>query len=166
MEYRDQILAIRQYYQNHSIFTQAGKISIPYRYLVPFNITFNRSLQNLSSYYTDIGYVRLMILSLLVLGFIYTLFNAKRFKQDMNLVMISSVTIIGWAIRRIIGGGILWYGMGLIVWTIVAVALILKDMFTHTQKEKDKMMFYMLIFLFAIRGLIQFVLNFIRISSQ
>lgn len=43
-----------------------------------------------------------MILSLLVLGFVYALFNAKRFKQDMNLVMISGVTIIGWAIRRII----------------------------------------------------------------
>lgn len=107
-----------------------------------------------------------MILSLLVLGFVYALFNAKRFKQDMNLVMISGVTIIGWAIRRIIGGGILRYGMGLVVWTVVAVALTLKDMFTHTQEEKDKMIFYILIFLFVIRGLVQFVLNFIRISSQ
>ena len=60
-EYRDQILALRQYYQNHAIKTEAGKINIPYRYLVPFNVTFNRSLQNLSSYYTDIGFVRLFI---------------------------------------------------------------------------------------------------------
>jgi hypothetical protein len=66
-EYRDQILAIRGYYQDHAIFTQAGKISIPYRYLVPFNIVFNRSLQNLSSYYTDIGYVWLLIMMLLML---------------------------------------------------------------------------------------------------
>lgn len=88
-EYRDQILAIKQYYQNHSIKTEAGKINIPYRYLTPFNVVFNRSLQNLSSYYTDIGYVWLMILSVLVLGFVYTLCNAKRFKQDANLVMIS-----------------------------------------------------------------------------
>lgn len=60
-------MSIRKYYQDHSIATQAGKINIPYRYLTPFNIVFNRSLQNLSSYYTDIGYVWLMIMTLLVL---------------------------------------------------------------------------------------------------
>lgn len=102
-EFRDQIVAIRQYYQDHSIATEAGKIHIPYRYLTPFNIVFNRSLQNLSSYYTDIGYVRLMIMCLLVLGFVYALCNSKRFRQDTNLVVISGVTIIGRAIRRIIG---------------------------------------------------------------
>lgn len=88
-EYRDQILAIKQYYQNHAIKTEAGKINIPYRYLTPFNVVFNRSLQNLSSYYTDIGYVWLIILGMLVLGFVYALCNAKRFKQDTNLVVIS-----------------------------------------------------------------------------
>jgi hypothetical protein len=46
------------------------------------------------------------------------------------------------------------------------VALILKDMFAHSQEEKDKLMIYILLFLLAIRGLIQFVMNFIRISSQ
>jgi hypothetical protein len=96
-------MSLRQYYQNHAIKTEAGKISIPYRYLVPFNVTFNRSLQNLSSYYTDIGFVWLMIFSLLVLGFIYALFNAKRFQQDTNLVVLSSVTIIGRAVWWIIG---------------------------------------------------------------
>lgn len=65
-EYRDQILALRQYYQNHAIKTEAGTINIPYRYLVPFNVTFNRSLQNLSSYYTDIGFVWLLIFMLLI----------------------------------------------------------------------------------------------------
>jgi len=88
-EYRDQILAIRQYYQNHAIKTEIGKINIPYRYLTPFNVVFNRSLQNLSSYYTDIGYIWLMIFSLLMLGFVYALFNTKRFKQDTHLITIS-----------------------------------------------------------------------------
>ena len=102
-EYRNQIVALRQYYQNHAIKTEAGKINIPYRYLVPFNVTFNRSLQNLSSYYTDIGFVWLIVLMILVLGFIYALFNSKRFKQDTNLIVLSSVTIIGRALWRIIG---------------------------------------------------------------
>ncbi|HBB03462.1 TPA: hypothetical protein DCZ39_00965 [Patescibacteria group bacterium] len=103
IEYKEQIVALRQYYQNHTIKTDAGKINIPYRYLIPFNVTFNRSLQNLSSYYTDIGFVRLLILMLLVLGFVYAMFNAKRFNQDTNLVVLSSITIIGRAIWWIIG---------------------------------------------------------------
>jgi hypothetical protein len=44
--------------------------------------------------------------------------------------------------------------------------MILRDMFEHSTDEKDKTMIYILIFLFAIRGLVQFILNFIRISSQ
>lgn len=165
-EYRDQIVALRQYYQNHAIKTEAGKINIPYRYLVPFNVTFNRSLQNLSSYYTDIGFVWLLIFMLLALGLIYTLFNTKRFKQDTNLVVLSSVTIIGWAVRWIIGWAIVWYAMWLIVWTVIAVAIILRDMFANAKDEKEKTMIYIILFLFALRGIIQFTLNFVRISSQ
>ncbi len=165
-EYRDQIVALRQYYQNHAIKTEAGKISVPYRYLVPFNVVFNRSLQNLSSYYTDIGFVRLLIFMLLVLGFVYALFNAKRFRQDTNLVVLSSVTIIGRAIRWIIGWGIVRYGMGLVMRTVIAVAMILRDMFEHSTDEKEKTMIYILMFLFVIRGLVQLILNFVRISSQ
>ena len=44
--------------------------------------------------------------------------------------------------------------------------MILKDMFEHAQEEKDKTMIYIILFLFVIRGIIQFVLNFVRISSQ
>lgn len=165
-EFRDQIVSLRQYYQNHAVKTDVGKVSIPYRYLVPFNVTFNRSLQNLSSYYTDIGFVWLLILMLLVLGFLYAAFNAKRFNQDTNLVALSSVTIIGRAIRWIIWWGIVRYGMGLVVWTILSVAMVLRDMFNHSKDEKDKTMIYIIIFLFTIRWLVQLVLNFVRISSQ
>jgi len=165
-EYRDQILALRQYYQQHSIFTQPGVISIPYRYLVPFNITFNRSLQNLSSYYTDIGFVWLLVFGLLMLGFVYTLAHARRFKQDSHIATLIAVTLIGRAIRWMIGGAILRYAMGLIVWTVVAVALVLKDMFGHARDDQQKMLFYVMIFLFIIRAIIQFTINFIRISSQ
>jgi hypothetical protein len=70
-EFRDQIVALRQYYQNHAIATTAGKLFIPYRYLTPVNIIFNWSLQNLSSYYTDIGFVRAFMLIFVVFAFIY-----------------------------------------------------------------------------------------------
>lgn len=108
----------------------------------------------------------MLVFMLLGLGLFYTIFNVKRFKKDINLVVLSSVAIIGRAIWRIIGGGIVWYGMGLIVWTIAAVVMILRDIFEHSQEESDKTMVYIILFLFAIRGLVQFVLNFARISSQ
>lgn len=108
----------------------------------------------------------MIVFMLLVLGFVYALCNSKRYRQDTNLVVLSSVAIIGRAIRWIIGGGIVWYGMGLIVWTIIAVAMTLRDLFQYSNNEKDKTLMYILLFLFAIRGLIQFTLNFTRISSQ
>ena len=165
-EYRDYIVALRQYYQNHSIKTDAGKINIPYRYLIPFNVTFNRSLQNLSSYYTDIWFVWLLLFMLLILGFFYTLFNQHRYKQDNNLMVLSSITIIWRGVWWIIWWGIVWYGMGLVVWTVIAVAMILRDIFQHSEDESQKTMMYIILFLLAIRWLIQFTLNFVRISSQ
>ena len=56
--------------------------------------------------------------------------------------------------------------MGLVVWTLIAVSMILRDMFDHSQDEKDKTLIYILLFLFVMRGLMQLVLNFVRISSQ
>jgi hypothetical protein len=53
-EFRDYIVALRQYYQSHSIKSSENLLAIPYRYIIPLNIVFNWSLQNLSSYYTDI----------------------------------------------------------------------------------------------------------------
>ncbi|HBB03461.1 TPA: hypothetical protein DCZ39_00960 [Patescibacteria group bacterium] len=56
--------------------------------------------------------------------------------------------------------------MGLVVWTVISVAMVLRDMFEHSKEEKDKTMVYIILLLLAIRGLIQLVLNFVRISSQ
>ena len=56
--------------------------------------------------------------------------------------------------------------MGLVIRTVIAVAMIFRDMFEHSKDEKDKTMIYIILFLIAIRGLVQFVLNFVRISSQ
>lgn len=59
---------LETYYQEHSILATANEVNIPYRYLVPINAVFNRSLQNLSSYYTDIGLIWIFILLLLIAG--------------------------------------------------------------------------------------------------
>lgn len=54
------------YAQEHSIATKKDEVMIPYRYIVPFNAIFNRSLQNHTSYYTDIGLIWIFVLILLV----------------------------------------------------------------------------------------------------
>ncbi len=41
-------------------------IAVPYAFLTPLNVVFNRSLQNLSSYYTDIGFMWILCYVLLL----------------------------------------------------------------------------------------------------
>lgn len=47
-------------------------IAIPYGQLTPLNVIFNRSLQNLSSYYTDIGFIWIVSILLLFVGILST----------------------------------------------------------------------------------------------
>lgn len=64
-----QLLAneITTYYQSNAILKSNGTIYIPYKYILPFNVTFNWSLQNLSSYYTDIGIIWFLGLGIVLL---------------------------------------------------------------------------------------------------
>ncbi|MDR3168571.1 MAG: hypothetical protein LBU27_02165 [Candidatus Peribacteria bacterium] len=87
--FRDQIVALRQYYQSHSIKSTAEVLAIPYRYIVPVNIVFNWSLQNLSSYYTDIGFARILMFILLVVSLPYALV-----KREKNLIVLSCTTLL------------------------------------------------------------------------
>lgn len=159
-EFRDQIVSLRTYYQSNAIKSVAGTISIPYKFIIPLNISFNRSLQNLSSYYTDIWFIRIFAMGFILLGFMYGLI-----KRDRDLITVSSVTIIGRAIRWIIGGGILWYGMGLIMWTILGTIMYISKLGSDDTK-KESLAFTFFLCLLAIRGILQLFFNLIRISSQ
>ena len=64
-------------------------INIPYRYLVPLNISFNWSLQNLSSYYTDIGFFWIIVYLFILIALPYAII-----KKDKVLVSVSLTTII------------------------------------------------------------------------
>lgn len=128
--------------------------------MIPLNVSFNWSLQNLSSYYTDIGFIRLFVIIAMLLGLIYGIV-----KNDKTLITISTISIIGRTIWWIIGGGILWYGMGLIVWTILATIMYIHQLIEDS-KEKHQNLLYIFLFLFAIWGVIQLFFNLIRIGSQ
>jgi len=161
-EFRDQIVSLRTYYQSNAIKSVAGTISVPYKYIIPLNISFNRSLQNLSSYYTDIGFIRVFAMALIILGFIYGLI-----KKDRDLVNVTSLSIIGWGIWWVIGGGILWYGMGLIVRTILGAIMYVSKLGKEEKKsESTSLAFIFFLLLLSIWGVIQLFFNFIRISSQ
>jgi hypothetical protein len=57
--------------------------------------------------------------------------------------------------------------MGLIMRTILTVSMFVKDLLEGNEENKGKQnMVYIFFFLFAIRAVIQFMLNFIRIASQ
>ncbi|MBS8121456.1 hypothetical protein [Candidatus Vampirococcus lugosii] len=135
-------------------------IHIPYKYLVPFNITFNWSLSNESSYYTDIGYIWLIILFTLIFAILYAIA-----KFDRYLLSILFVTLLLWTIWFFIGGGILWYGLGLILWTILGFISFLYRIGQIEYNDKNKLL-NIYIYFFLVYGFFMLLLNFIRIQEQ
>lgn len=137
-------------------------IAIPYAFLTPLNVVFNRSLQNLSSYYTDIGFVWILSFVLLLSGTIYALF-----KKDEKLLILHIVTLCGWIIWWFIASGIIWYAVGIIAWTLFCNGLYISNL----NENKNDNTFWIRIGKIVI-GIIVFVaiiqtgLNIFRIASQ
>ena len=160
-EFRDYIVALRQYYQTHSIRSDEGGLSLPYRYIVPLNMVFNRSLQNLSSYYTDLGFVRIVLFIILIVSLPYALV-----KRDTMLINLSLTTLLGWGIWWIIGSAILWYGTVLISWTAVTLLAFGYRLWVESDKRTAKHVGLTLVSVILLAGITQLLVNFMRISSQ
>ena len=160
---RDYYTAIETYYQEHSIYTTDESVYIPYRYIVPLNVVFNRSLQNHSSYYTDIGLIWLCVFVIMWGGLIYAICTYD--KKRKHLLILTFSTIIWWIIWRAIAWGIVWYWLGLILWSSFVIASFFQE-WTSEEKEGLKLWVYFLIGLFAIYMIIQEVFNASRIASQ
>ena len=150
------------YYKEHSILTSDSWFDIPYRYLVPINAVFNWSLQNLSSYYTDIGLVRIFSLIALIWALLSSLTQLNK-----KLIFFISSVGCGRIIRWAIAAGILWYGLGLMIWLLLAIAVFFQDINDNptnnkTTKELGSWILGFMVFLLTT----QLILNFLRISSQ
>ena len=159
--FHDEIVNLRQYYQSHSISSSENSISIPYRLLVPLNITFNWSLQNLSSYYTDIGFFWIIVYVFLLIALPYAII-----KKDKVLTSIALTTLIWWLIWWIIGSSILWYGTVLISWTMITLAILWDKIFQKDWKENPRILPWILIIVIWVSFWIQILFNFLRIASQ
>ena len=158
---QDEITTLRLYYQTNAIAYQNDTIYVPYKYIVPLNVSYNWSLQNLSSYYTDIGFVRLFLFAINILAVVYS-----AIKKDQKLLVISTTSLFGRVIWWIIGGGIVWYGIGLIIWLVMVLAAMAERFATHAEDDTDKFMLYFVLGLLVLWGTVQLVLNLVRISSQ
>lgn len=159
---------IKTYVQSNSIhkFTNSSgaQINIPYKYIIPFNVTFNWSLQNLSSYYTDIGIMWILGLGIVILGFFYGVLARKR-----QLAVISMVTLGAWVTWWLVWSGIIWYSLWLIVWTILGMVAYFYYLYRSFGKNTslfDTIFLYLLAGVFLFFALVQLVLNFVRIGSQ
>lgn len=126
-------------------------VSIPYNYLVPFNVVFNWSLQNRSSYYTDIWIVWIFLFLIAIFAFIHSLFT-----RDKLMWAFAFATLIWWAIWYWVASWIVWYNIWWIIWLILVSIL-------YVHRLKDKLfLWYILIFI----SFISIILNFSRIASQ
>ncbi len=160
---RDAYKALETYYQEHSILTTESSVMIPYRYIVPLNVVFNWSLQNLSSYYTDIGLIWLAVFILMLGGLGYAVISYD--SKHKQLLFLSFATVIGWAIWWAIGGGIVWYGLGLMIWSILTLIALLQEWESKEEKELNAR-YLRLLGLFVVYMAIQGLLNAVRIASQ
>ena len=156
----DLVSSLKTYYQDHIIYTETWKLYIPYRYIVPLNIVFNRSLQNLSSYYTDIWFIWIFIFVFTIFSLIYSII-----KKDKKLFAVTMATVIWWAIWRVIWSAILWYWVWLLMWTSLVMAKYIQDIL-NWEKKWINVFGIIALWLFSIFILIQFFYNFIRIASQ
>jgi prolipoprotein diacylglyceryltransferase len=68
-----------------------------------------------------------------VFGFIYSII-----KKDQKLFSLSFATVAGWAVWRVIGGAILWYGIGLIMRTILVLSMFIQDLISNKKQDKDE----------------------------
>lgn len=161
---RTNIINLKQYYENHSIYTEKWTIYVPYRYIVPLNITFNWSLQNLSSYYTDIGFIWMFVFIFTIFGLIYSIV-----RKDQKLFSLSFATVAGWAVWRVIGGAILWYGIWLMMWTILVLSMFIQDLISNNKQnnnESHKVLVFLTLGILWLWMIIQMFFNLVRISSQ
>ena len=159
--FHDEIVNLRQYYQSHSISSTDTSVNIPYRYIVPLNISFNWSLQNLSSYYTDTWFFRIIVYVFLLIALPYAIV-----KKDKILTSVTLTTLIWWWIRWIIWSAILWYGTVLISWTMITLAIFWNKLLHKDEEVSPKIITVILTVLVWLVFWIQIIFNFLRIASQ
>lgn len=150
------------YRQDKALLKSDDIISVPYRWIVPLNMTYNWSLQNLSSYYTDVGVVWLVLLVVLLTSMIWLLIYHPR------RALIPVATVIAWLIWWVSGSSILWYGIGLIIWTMLSM-MVTFDAWTD-EDDVDPVSVawiqYGVLWVIWVIMIVQLLLNFIRIGSQ
>ncbi len=134
------------------------EIYFPYKYLNFFNITYNRSLQNMSSYYTDIGIIRLILIFFSVVWLIYWILCKNKLLTSLEIV-----TLFWRGLRFLIGWWIVRYAIWMIVWSIISFVAFV---YVLTNWKNDFLLKSAFIWLFVIIWFLQLIFNVIRISSQ
>lgn len=132
--YGDAVARVDSFMQDNTIkvvsIDGVHQVYVPYKYLNVFNITFNWSLQNLSSYYTDIGIIWLILVIFACISVVYGICT-----RNNQLTGISVVTMCGWLLWSFVGGGILWYAIGIIIWTILSFIFFIYTLLTDHDKN-------------------------------
>lgn len=158
---QDEIKTLNEYYKDTVIEKTNNIVYIPYRYIVPFNVVFNRSLQNLSSYYTDIGFIWLFMMLFVIVASIYS-----AHKKNTLLNTMSIATILWWTMRWLIAWGILRYGIGLIIWTILTVMLFFYELETNNKNDEQTLWYHIFLIILWLWIVLQLIFNIVRIASQ
>jgi len=98
-------------------------------------------------------------------GLLYAVLSYDR--KHKHLLFLSFGTTIGWIIWWAIGGGILWYGLGLVIWSTLTVTALLQEWAPKKESSIEfKAIYGLLVGFLAIFLVIQAFMNGMRIASQ
>ncbi len=138
-------------------------VYIPYKYLNIFNMTYNWSIQNSMSYYTDIWFQRLVVLFIVFLWLLYALFTQKRI-----LTVLLWVALFSWLLRHLVASWIVWYNLWMIIWLIVWLSWLVYGILDENKDDDDASTYFLWPIIFVLLGLllIQIIMNMLRIVSM
>lgn len=171
---------LRNYYEDRTVLVAEEWINtdewvkyinalfVPYKFLNFLNMTYNRSLKNSASYYTDIGFHRLILLLVIVFAWVYAIAYRKK-----HLWVVALSAWVSWILWHLVAWWIIWYNLWVITWSIlVAVAFWFyasNDYTTFRNNNSSKILTYSISTILVILvGLIllQTVANMVRIVSH
>jgi len=134
---------------------------IPYKYLNFLNMTYNWSLQNKSSYYTDIWVVWLLLILVNCIALVYWLFARRKI-----LVAVSLTSFSSWILWHLLWSWIVRYNLWMIIWSILAFIVFIYYLLEQESKEYSRELKMTLIGVLIAIIFFQLVLNMMRTISH
>lgn len=152
---------IESIYTTYSIRVKNNSIYLPYRYIGLWSTTFNWSVNNQATFYTEIWIIRYILWFINLFALLYGIYC-----KDKWLLSVSITGFIAFCIWYMIGSGIIRYWLWLFIWEILLIVLFFQKVFEDKRWTYWNVCVIVLVSLVSSLVFLHFVGNLLRISSN